>query len=203
MNQIPINSHPVLNNEKPQTQMNLENFPQTISKFGNEFNKSVNINSFNSIDKNNNMQINKSPGNSNNYQNKISIEPMSHIQKEIKFDDKNPKNDNVNNMNSFKAIPDNLTSSKNNDFGFNFSMDNKPEIKNFDPPKNFFENANKSPQNDFGLYPEFEKKEQTKAKSDAFNDDFGNFGNDFNNFDSDFKKAQKDKDFFNDNWGGF
>ena len=52
MNQIPINSHPVLNNEKPQTQMNLENFPQTISKFGNEFNKSVNINSFNSIDKN-------------------------------------------------------------------------------------------------------------------------------------------------------
>ena len=79
MNQIPINSHPVLNNEKPQTQMNLENFPQTISKFGNEFNKSVNINSFNSIDKNNNMQINKSPGNSNNYQNKISIEPMSHM----------------------------------------------------------------------------------------------------------------------------
>ena len=85
----------------------------------------------------------------------------------------------------------------------------KTDQINFEPPKSGFDMNfdNKKPiennTNDFGMYPTFEKKPESKKFNDGF-DDFGNFGDDFGNFESDFKKAQKEKDFFNDNnWGDF
>ena len=81
----------------------------------------------------------------------------------FEFEDKSKKAVSSNNLNPSKAESNNLAASKINDFNFNFSMESKPEIKQFEQHKNAFDNnvpANKNSDGEFGFYPAFDKKEE-------------------------------------------
>jgi len=217
-----------------------------LDGFGPSNNKSINsdqlknnLQNFNSSDvvkvQNSTAQFSKSPNLSSNNifqvkQNEVGNKSFERFEQtntknEMKFDfdDNTNKGPTANNV---IKKPEQVPSKSGFDFGF--SMGNKNENNNFQPPKTAFDMSLGKPDqvkfeqpktdfdmnfdknkhtanntNDFGMYPTFEKKTDSKKFNDGF-EDFGNFGDDFGNFESDFKKAQKDKDFFNDNnWGDF
>jgi hypothetical protein len=202
-----------------QSKNNLQNFNSSdVVKVQNstaQFSKSPNPSS------NNIFQVKQNENGNKSFERFEQTNTKNEIK--FEFDDNNNKGPSANNV---IKKPEQVPSKSAFDFGF--SMGNKNENNNLELPKNAFDMSLGKPDqvkfeqpktdfnmnfdnnmpatnntSDFGMYPKFEKKPDSKKINDGF-DDFGNFGDDFGNFDSDFKKAQKDKDFFNDNnWGDF